>query len=61
MVNTNDLRLLYNTLSLIETRGESTKNMANCLSFIERKINEAEQEKVVNEPVVDLEPVADDK
>ena len=33
-----DLTKLYNTLLLIETRGESTKIMAQCLQFIEQMI-----------------------
>lgn len=33
-----DLTKLYNTLLLIETRGESTKIMAQCLQFMEEMI-----------------------
>lgn len=33
-----DLTKLYNTLLLIETRGESTKIMAQCLQFMEQMI-----------------------
>ena len=33
-----DLTKLYNTLLLIETRGESTKTMAPCLQFMEEMI-----------------------
>lgn len=29
---------LYNTLSLIETKGENTKIMAQCLQFIEQMV-----------------------
>ena len=32
---------LYNTLTLVETKGESTKIMAQCLVFIENLINES--------------------
>ena len=31
----NELTKLYNTLMLIETRGENTKIMAQCLQYIE--------------------------
>ena len=44
-----ELMKLYNTLSLVETKGESTKIMAQCLQFIEQKAQEcnmpAEQSK----------------
>lgn len=35
-----DLRILYNTLMTIETKGENTKTMAECLKFIQQKIEE---------------------
>ena len=35
------LTKLYNTLLLIETKGENTKIMANCLRFTEQMIIEA--------------------
>lgn len=31
----NELMKLYNTLMLIETKGESTKLMAQCLTFVD--------------------------
>lgn len=34
------LSKLYNTLALIETRGESTKVMGQCLQYIEGLIKE---------------------
>lgn len=34
-----DLMRLYNTLILIETKGESTKLMGECLKFTEGMIN----------------------
>ena len=34
----NELTKLYNTLMLIETRGENTKIMAQCLQYIENLI-----------------------
>ena len=33
-----ELRKLYNTLMLIETKGEGTKLMVECLNFIEQLI-----------------------
>lgn len=42
------LAKLYNTLALIETRGENTKIMAQCLNFIEQMIQE-EKNKPVKE------------
>lgn len=35
---------LYNTLLLIETKGESTKIMGDCLKFVEQLVKE-EREK----------------
>lgn len=46
MIQTQDLQLLYNTMKDIETKGESTKVMADCLRFIENKIKESRQEPV---------------
>lgn len=37
-----NLRMLYNSLNLVETRGESTKQMAICMQFLEGLIKEAE-------------------
>lgn len=37
----NDLAKLYNTLKLIETKGEGTIYMADCLRFIEQMIAKA--------------------
>lgn len=34
----NELTKLYNTLMLIETKGENTKIMAQCLQYIEQLI-----------------------
>lgn len=48
----NDLKKLYNTLLLIETKGESTKIMAECIKFTEQLINRAREESAkVNVPV----------
>lgn len=35
------LTKLYNTLSIIETKGEGTKTMADCLRYVERMITDA--------------------
>lgn len=35
-----NLTKLYNTLMLIETKGESTKTMGQCLQYLEQMINE---------------------
>ena len=54
MIQTQDLQLLYNTMKDIETKGESTKVMADCLRFIENKIKESQMpvpDPVVEEPV----------
>lgn len=42
----NELKKLYNTLLLIETKGESTKIMAECIKFTEQLINRAKEEAV---------------
>ena len=36
----NNLRKLYNTMLLIETKGENTKIMAECIKFLEQLITE---------------------
>lgn len=36
----NDLVKLHNTMSAIETKGENTKIMCDCLRFLEQKIEE---------------------
>lgn len=48
----NDLTKLYNTMSLIETKGEGTKLMATCLQYLEGLIaREQQQEMTKDEPV----------
>lgn len=42
-----NLTKLYNTLLLIETKGENTKHMSDCLRFIEQLIV-AEKERSVS-------------
>lgn len=44
-----NLTKLYNTLLLIETRGESTKIMAQCLAFMEQMITEKQSEAEPND------------
>lgn len=36
---------LYNTLLLVETKGESTKIMAQCLQFVEQLVQECDNPK----------------
>lgn len=35
-----ELQKLYNTMLLIETKGESTKIMGDCLKFVEQLVNQ---------------------
>ena len=44
----NELTRLYNTLMLIETKGESTKLMAQCLTFTQGLIARVVAEKSGN-------------
>lgn len=47
---TDDLVKLYNTLKLVETRGDSTVTMADCLRFLEQLIERSkEQNELVKE------------
>ena len=39
----NNLRKLYNTMLLIETKGENTKIMAESIRFVEQLITEESQ------------------
>ncbi len=43
-----ELIKLYNTMMLIETKGESTKQMAMCLNYLSQLI-----EKCSSEPVIE--------
>lgn len=45
----NNLARLYNTLLTIETKGESTKSMAQCLVFLEKLMNEVQNNNQVEE------------
>ena len=40
----NELKKLYNTLLLVETKGESTKIMAECMRFVEQLIKKEENQ-----------------
>lgn len=40
-----NLQKLYNTLALIETKGENTKIMADCLRYTEQLIQQAPDSK----------------
>ena len=44
---------LYNTLGMIETKGENTKIMAQCLQFIEKLVQDIDKptEPTTNETV----------
>lgn len=53
-----NLTKLYNTLMLVETKGESTKLIADCLRFTEQLIM-AEKERA-SMPVVTAEPRTED-
>jgi hypothetical protein len=49
-----NLTKLYNTLALVETKGESTKTMAKCLQFIELLIDDQKQHAAAPvEPIVE--------
>ena len=40
-----ELQKLYNTLMLIETKGENTKHMAQCLIFTQQLIAQAKADR----------------
>ena len=44
------LTKLYNALALVETKGESTKIMANCLVYLDQLVKEAHASKVAPVP-----------
>ena len=48
-----NLQKLYNTMLLIETKGDSTKIMADCLRFVEKMIVNVEQPESVNAEIVE--------
>ena len=41
-----NLQKLYNTMLLIETKGDSTKTMADCLRFVEKMIADEERPEI---------------
>lgn len=50
------LTKLHNTLLLVETKGENTKVMAECLRFLEQMIVEERQHQIAPvEPVTEQE------
>ena len=55
----NDLVKLYNTLMIINTNGEDTKRMSNCLQYLEgmiaREQAKAVQQNQADEPVESTE------
>ena len=55
----NDLVKLYNTLMLINTKGEDTKHMSNCLQYLEgmiaREQAKAAQQNQADESVENTE------
>ena len=46
-----ELTKLYNTLSLIDTRGDNTKTMADCLRFVEQLIADEKKKQSQNKTV----------
>lgn len=44
-MNKQELLQLLNTLKLIETKGDNTLIMADCIKFVSQKIREYEEEK----------------
>lgn len=50
-----NLAKLHNTLLMIETKGESTKIMAECLRFLEQMIVEEKKQVNSKEPVKEQE------
>ena len=51
----NKLIKLYNTMLCIETKGESTKLMADCLRYLGSLVNEADKPEVKETPVTEAE------
>lgn len=43
-----ELTTLYNTLSIIETKGQSTEAMAACLRFVRQLIKNIEQNELTS-------------
>jgi hypothetical protein len=49
-MNKEQMTRLYNTMLQIETKGESTKIMADCLRYLEQSIQTAAQPVTTEEP-----------
>lgn len=47
-----DLIKLYNTMNLVETKGENTKIMAQCLLFLENLIRKNEKDIKIENSIV---------
>ena len=43
---------LYNTLKLVETRGDSTVTMADCLRFLGQLIEKSKEKKKTNQLII---------
>ena len=54
------LTALYNTLSLIETKGEATITMADCLKFTRQLIAEAQAEAAEEAKKADSEKTCEE-
>lgn len=54
------LEMLYNTLVLVETKGQSTKYMGECLKFLEQMITEYKLQQEVEKEKAEQE-VAEEK
>lgn len=46
----NELTKLYNTMLLVETKGESTKLMAQCLNFVAQLANQCAIDEMTTTP-----------
>ena len=46
MIQTQDLQTLYDGLIAVETKGDSTRTMANCLNYLLDLIRKSQQEPV---------------
>lgn len=49
----NDLIILLNTLNLIETKGESTKRMGQCIQYLENLIQKCDVKTDESDTVVE--------
>lgn len=51
---------LYNTLGLIETKGENTKTMAQCLLYLEGIVAEAQANEAVGAQQPEIIPAGEE-